>query len=107
MFSCLNFLNGKLHDLKPLSLCFKNCFCRGAWVGSVGWAADFSSGRDLGVRWFEPHIGLCADSWERGACVGSCVSLSLPPPPLALFLPLSKINKTLKKVKKKEVASAE
>ena len=30
---------------------------------------------------FEPHIGLCADSSEPGACIRFCVSLSLCPSP--------------------------
>ena len=48
--------------------------------GSVGWAADFSSGHDLVLRGFEPRVGLCADSSEPGACFGFCVSLSLTLP---------------------------
>ena len=45
------------------------------------------------VNGFEPHIGLCADSSEPGACFEFCVSLSLcPSPPHALPLSLSKIN---------------
>ena len=47
----------------------------------------------------EPHIGLCADSSEPGACFGFCVSLFLCLSPAhALFL--SKINKHLKNLKK-------
>ena len=46
---------------------------KGCLDGSVGWAADFSSGHDLAVREFEPRIRLCADGSEPGACV----SLSL------------------------------
>ena len=60
--------------------------------GSVGWASDFGSGHDLTVREFEPHIGLCADSSEPGACFRFCVSLSLSlsdPPPFMLCLSLS------------------
>ena len=52
----------------------------------------FRSGHDLSGREFEPHVGLCADSSEPGACFGFCVSLSLSgPPPLVLCL--SKVNK--------------
>ena len=41
------------------------------------------------VRGFEPHVGLCADSSEPGACVGFCVSFFLSaPPPLVFSLPL-------------------
>ena len=62
---------------------------RGPLRGSVG------SGHDLTVREFEPHVGLCAASWEPGACVGFCVffslSLSLCPSP-ADALSLSKIK---------------
>ena len=57
--------------------------------GSVGWASDFSSGHDLAAREFEPHVGLCADSSEPGACFRFCVSLSLCPNPLAFCLCLS------------------
>ena len=64
-------------------------------------AVGFSSGHDLLVHEFEPHIGLCAGSWEPGARFGFCVSLSLsaPPPPMRLrslafsLFSLSKINK--------------
>ena len=45
--------------------------------GSVGWASDFGSGHDLVVREFEPHVRLCADCSEPGACFRFCVSLSL------------------------------
>ena len=61
--------------------------------GSVSWASNFSSGHDLTVREFEPHVGLCADSSEPGACFRFCVSPSL------CFSPahaLSKINKNIK-----------
>ena len=50
---------------------------QGRLGGSVGRASDFSSGHDFTVRGFEPHVGLCADSSEPGACFGFCVSLSL------------------------------
>ena len=58
--------------------------------GSVGWAADFSSGHDQEVSEFESHVGLCADSSEPGACLDSVSpSLSVPPPlMLCLSLPL-------------------
>ena len=49
------------------------------------------------VSEFEPHIRLCADSSEPGACFEFCVSLSLCPfPTHALSLPL-KNKQTLKK----------
>ena len=38
---------------------------------------DFGSGQDLMVCELEPHLGLCADSSEPGACLRFCVSLSL------------------------------
>ena len=61
--------------------------------------SDSSSGHDLIVHEFEPHIGLCADSSEPGACFGFCVSLSLYSIPThTLSLPLSKVNKDLKKI---------
>ena len=50
---------------------------KGRLSGSVGWASDFGSGHDLTLCGFEPHIGLCAESSEPGACFGFCVSLSL------------------------------
>ena len=65
--------------------------------GWVGWASDFGFGHDLTACEFKPHVGLCADSSEPGACFRFCVSLSLCPNPLALSLSLSKINKHLKK----------
>ena len=42
----------------------KTAQMRGAWVApSVKrQTPDFSSGRDLTVREFEPRVGLCADS---------------------------------------------
>ena len=76
--------------------------------GSVGWASDFGSGHDLTVREFEPRIGLWADGSEPGACFRFCVSLSLSaPPPFMLCLSVSKINKTLKKLKKKNKSKFE
>ena len=48
----------------------------------------FHSGHDLTFLEFEPHVGLCADSSEPGACFGFCVSLSLWPSS-AHALPLS------------------
>ena len=66
---------------------------QGRLGGSVGWASDFGSGHDLTIREFEPHVGLCVDSSEPGACFGFCVSLSLCSPLLALCL--SKINEDL------------
>ena len=63
---------------------------RGAWVAqSVKRLSDFSSGHDLKVPEFEPHIGLCADSSEPGACFGFFVSLSLCPSPLMRVLSVS------------------
>ena len=49
--------------------------------GSVGYASNFGSGHDLMVCEFEPHVGLCADSSEPGACFRFCVSVSLCPVP--------------------------
>ena len=47
--------------------------------GSVISVSDFGSGHDLTAREFEPRIGLCADSWEPGACFSFCFCLSAPP----------------------------
>ena len=41
------------------------------------WDKELTTIRDLAVHGFEPHIGLCADSSEPGACFGLCVSFSL------------------------------
>ena len=60
--------------------------------GSVGQASNFGSGHDLTVRGFKPHIRLCADSSEPGACFRFCL-LSLCPSLLMLCLCLSKMNK--------------
>ena len=61
--------------------------------------SDFGSGHDLTVCEFEPHVGLCADSSEPGACFRFYVSLSLyPSPACALSLPL-KNEQMLKKKK--------
>ena len=76
--------------------------------GSVGGASDFRSGRDLAVREFEPHVGLCADSSGPGACLGFRVSHSLCPSlgcVCACSLSLSLRNKNkLKKKKKTKLA---
>ena len=53
----------------------------GAWGAQSVKRPDFSSGRDLTVREFEPCVRLCADSSEPRACLGFCVSLSLCPSP--------------------------
>ena len=73
----------------------KNSRALGRLGGSVGYATDFSSGRDLTVREFEPHVGLCADRSEPGAYFRFCVfPLSLPLPySHSVSLCLSIINK--------------
>ena len=48
----------------------------------------FGSGRDLTVREFEPHLGLCAD-----ACLGFSLSLPLSTPPLLAHSLSLRINK--------------
>ena len=72
----------------------KGSQAQGPLGSSVGGASNFDSGRDLVVHMFKPHIGLCADSSETGACFGFCVflSLSLPLPMLTLSLSLSLRN---------------
>ena len=72
-------------------------------LGVPGWLSwlrsDSCSGHDLVVHGFKPHIGLCADSSEPGACFMDSVSPSLRPSPahsLSLSLSPSKVNKTLK-----------
>ena len=72
--------------------------------GSVGWAADLSSGHDLLVHEFEPRVGLCADSLEPGACFRFCVSLSLCiSPTRTLSLSLKKKNKQYFLKKKEKI----
>ena len=63
---------------------------RGAWVAQLVECPNFGLGHNLTVRAYEPHIGLCTDSLEPGACFGFCVSLFLfaPPPTYTLFLSL-------------------
>ena len=72
------------HALSGVCVLLKLPFS-GRLGGSVGEASDFSSGHDLTVRGFEPHVGLCADRTEPGAHFRFRVFLSLSaPPPLAL-----------------------
>lgn len=52
------------------------------WLKSV----DFSSSHSLVVCGFEPHIELCADSSEPGACLGFSMSFPLCPSLAALCL---------------------
>ena len=49
--------------------------------GSVSWVSNFSSGHDLAVGEFEPHVGLCADGSEAWSLPQIlCLPLSLPLP---------------------------
>ena len=57
----------------------------GARVAQSVECPDFSSSHDLAVRGFEPHMRLCDDSSEPGACLSFCVSLSLSAPPLLML----------------------
>ena len=68
---------------------YENTYSGGAWVAQLvkRQTLDFSSGPDLRVHGFEPHVGLCADSMEP-----AWDSLSPPPPTCARSLSL-KINK--------------
>ena len=81
------------HYVAPNYLIYNRMF-GGHLGGSVGWASDFDSGHNLIVHGFEPHIGLCADSLQPGACFGFSLSVC-PSVSLSLSLPhtLSKINK--------------
>ena len=59
-------------------------FVGGAWVSQSFKrpALDFSSGRDLMVHEFKPHMGLCADTSDRAwSLLRICVSLYLCPSP--------------------------
>ena len=70
--------------------------CWGRLGGSVGEASDFSSGRDLVVRGFEPRVELCADSLEAAS---DSLSLSLPllGSQSVSFSKIDKYQKTMKK----------
>ena len=60
---------------------------------------NFGSGRDLMGHEFKPHVGLCADSLEPGACFRFRVSPSLSVPPTIRICLSLKINfKKLKKI---------
>ena len=48
---------------------------------------DFGSSHDLMIRGFEPHFGLCSDGMEPA---WDSLTLSLPPPLLALSLKIDK-----------------
>ena len=76
------FAAARLFRHRPLYLCLTALKRQlpGCLGGSVGEAADFSSGHDLTVREFKPRIRLCADRSEPGACFRFCVSLSLTLP---------------------------
>ena len=64
----------------------------GAWVAQLVKRLGFGSGHELTVREFEPHIGLCGDIPQPGACFGFCISLCLCPSP-ARALSVSLKNK--------------
>ena len=79
----------------------------GLLAGSGCGASDCSPGHDLAVCGFEPRVGLCADwrlrAWSLLPIL--CLPLSLPLPVHALSLSVSKINKNVKKIKKKIISS--
>ena len=54
----------------------KLAFLSGAWVAQLV-NPNFSSGHDFTAYGFKPHMGLCADNSEPGACFGFFVFLSL------------------------------
>ena len=62
----------------------------GRLSGLVGEASDFSSGHDITVRGFEPHVRLHPDSGEPA---WNSFSPSLSAPPLLALLLSLKINK--------------
>ena len=75
-------------------------------LGAPGWLSWLTVqlwlSHELTVHEFQPHVGLCVDSSEPGACFRFCVSPSLSAPPpfvlsLSLSLSLSKINIKKKK----------
>ena len=85
----------RVYSLPPAHNLIKILMKRGTWVAQLikRQTLDFSSGPDLTVREFKPHMGRCTDSE-----VPAWGSLSLPLCPLlvlSLFLSLSlKISKT-------------
>ena len=82
----------------------RNMEYRGAWVAqSVGHPTS-AQVMITQSNEFEPRIRPCADNSEPGACIGFCVFLSFCPSLAhALSLSVSKINKNIKKIKKKEM----
>ena len=70
------------------------CNIKDSWVAQL---VKRPTSAQVMISWtvgFEPHVRLCADSSEPGACFGFCVSLSLCPSPVhALSLSVSKVNK--------------
>ena len=79
LLEVMGFIKPRLES-KGKGIWFKMSAQGGRLGGSVGWASDFSSSHDLVVCEFEPHVRLCADSSEPGACFGFCLRLSLPLP---------------------------
>ena len=71
---------------------FKKKVHMGCLGGSVGWASEFGSGRDLTAHEFELRVGaLCGQLRAWSLLRILCLPLSLPLPAQALSL--SKINK--------------
>ena len=68
---------------------FKKTNLWGNWVAQSVKGAILRSGHDLTIREFEPHVGLCADSSEPGACFRFSASPTLCPSLLTLCLSLS------------------
>ena len=68
---------------------------KAANTGASEWLSWLSACFDLTAYEFAPHVQLCADSSEPGACFGVCISLSLSashPSPTLHSVSLSKIN---------------
>ena len=74
-------------DVSPMKVFLKISQGAPRWLSQL--SVDFGSGHDLSVSGFECRIWLCADSSEPGACMGFCVSLSLPFPARAISLSFS------------------
>ena len=73
--------------LKSCTKCFSTSW--GAWVAqSVKRSTSAQVMISQFIDW-EPHIRLCVDRSEPGACFEFCVSFSLCPSPLALCLSVS------------------
>ena len=78
---------------------------RGAWVAESvkRWTLGFCSDLDLRASWVRAPRGALL--WQRGACLGFSLSLSLCPSPTRAVSVSLKINECIKKETKKAMPS--